>query len=182
MKEFEHIIEALLANAPIEEIVDFITEDSGLLEKKYELLTEANHADEHRETQNFYTLMFEQYLDEQHCYTYEGWDELLFLERPKVEKYWVKFQLVCPVTFDFEGGAKRLRGKNKENVVQSTTTNDGKKILKVNILRSLLDELEDENRRIARKEAEEQGLMPDQGQDEEQDDMGMDMGMEGGPF
>lgn len=178
MSEYDLIIEALVNGAPEKEVTD--------------VLTEGKFDDNLRDTQNLYVLLFEQYVDECSCYAFKGWENLKIRGRPVIEKYWVEIELVAPQEFDYEGGVSRLLGKNKENRSKITKTSDGTPILKVRILRSLLDQLEEENQRIARREAEDQGYAPksdDEPENNEQEDPFMnnfdnEFGNEpgGGPF
>jgi len=166
MTEFDILIEALSNGAPEEEITD--------------LLTESKFGDEHRESQNFYLLMFEQYLDECSAYSFEGWDDMSVYGSPIIEKFWFELQLLTPIKFDYSGGIKRVLGLNNENKATSKKLSDGRTVLKIRILRSILDEIEDNNRKIARKEAEDQGYAPKEDEEDQQNDQ--DDGFGNDPF
>lgn len=158
MTEYDLIIEALVADAPTDEIT--------------EILAEGKFDDDHKENQNFYLLMLEQYIDECSCYTFKGWEDIKFYGGPVIEKYWIEFKIITPDEFDYEGGMRRLLGKNREHKAAIKKIRDGGSMIKLRILRSTLDDLEEQNRKIARKEAEEQGFAPaEEAEDMSQDDM-----------
>ena len=159
MSEYDLIVEALTSGAPEDEITSIITEG------KFD--------DEHRESQNFYLLMFEQYLDECSAYSFEGWSDISIYGEPKIEKFWFEMKILAPEKFDYEGGVKRVLGNYNQNKATIKSLNDGRKIVKLRILRSILDEIEENNRKIARKEAEDQGYAPqeeEQGAEDQMDD------------
>jgi hypothetical protein len=146
MEDFDILIEALTNGAPEDEVTDILNEN------KFD--------EEHRETQSYYLLLFEQYIDECSAYSFKGWDDLKVYGEPKIEKFWFEVKLLAPDNIDYESGIKRILGQYKQNKAVMKTINNGSKIIKIRILRSILDELEDRNRKLARKEAEDQGYAP----------------------
>ena len=163
MNDYKLLVETL-SGAPLDQVL--------------EVLTESKFDDEHRENQNFYTLMMEQFIDECSCYAFEGWEDLEVWGRPYIEKFWVEFKLIAPEKFDFDSGARRIIGKDKENKITLEPAQDGRKVITLRILRSILDKLDEENQKHARKKAEERGLVPDaEPQNQEEDEFDS-----GGPF
>ena len=155
MSEYDLIVESLAGGAPLDDITT--------------ILSEGKFDDEHRESQHFYLMMMEQFLDDCSCYAFKGWKELKIYGRPIIEKYWIEIVFIAPDKFDYENGVKRVLGKYKENKSTVKKLANGKTVMKLRILRSILDNIEDENRRIARKEAEDQGLGPEEKDEEDQD-------------
>lgn len=160
MNEYDLIIEALNNGAPEDEITS--------------LLNEGKFDEEHRETQDFYILLFEQYMDECSTYSFEGWDEIYIYGEPRIEKFWIEIKLLAPDNIDYEGGIKRMIGTHNQNKAEIKSLNTGNKLIKLRILRSLLDEIEENNRKLARKEAEEQGYAPKEEPENEQPEDNMD--------
>jgi len=155
MNEYDLIIEALANGVPDEEIS--------------QILNENKFDENHRETQSFYLLTFEQYMDECAAYSFDGWKDISIYGEPVIEKFWVEFILLCPAKFDYEGGTKRILGEYNQNKAVIKKTRDGRNLLKLRILRSILDEIEENNRKLARKKAEEAGYAPVKDQDKEEE-------------
>lgn len=141
----EMLIEAMLGSAPVEELVD--------------ALTESHFREEKQETQMEYLYLLEQFFDDCSVYAFKGWEEGVVLGAPTVSKFWVECDIKFPPTLDLDG-ARRLLGKNKQNKIRVKQT-DANVTIRFKILRSMLDAIEDQNRIDAKKDADNEGYKDD---------------------
>ena len=167
MKDFKLITAALIEDVEPSKITEVINDDARFV------LTEDQIDDQHIEDQWIYLLLAEQYLDDCSVYAYEGWDDCSVVGAPSIESYYFSFNIVCTGDLDLDS-LDRIRGKDGENLVNVGRNEEGNILIKIKLRRGLLDRIEDENAKRARKKAEAQGLKPPEAQeaDQKQDDMG----------
>lgn len=148
---YQNIAELLLTEAPADKITH--------------ILKEAAWTEETKHDQMFYLLMFEQYLDECSVYAYDGWDDVEVIDAPVIEKYHVTVKLKFNTKLD-KRSLIRLVGIENENDF-SEIKEDGETYYLFRVLRSMLEDMEEDNRKRANKEAVEYGYKPSPQQEEQ---------------
>jgi len=89
-----------------------------------------------------YLMKFEQYLDDHDVYMFDGWEDSAIPEKPSVEKFWCTFYLLVDEGADIKGGAARIiNDQEAQNKVQVKEV-EGGTILKIRILKRILDKME----------------------------------------
>lgn len=173
MKDYALITAAIIDNVEPIKITEIIEEHNDLSTVGRLMLNEDQIEDQHIEDQWIYLLLAEQYLDNCSVYAYDGWDECSVIGAPKIEAYYYSMNIVCKGELDLDS-LDRIRGNDGENLVNVGRNQDGDTLIKIKLRRGLLDRIEDENAKRARKKAEAQGLKPPEAQetDQEQNDMG----------
>lgn len=112
----------------------------NLLSESYDL--------EDDDSQMVYLYRMEQFFSDNDLYKFKGWGDGLIYGAPDIGKFWVTVTMVFPKELEVEG-ARRIIGKEKINKVSMRRGEDGRYVVTVKILRSILDDIERENRRIA---------------------------------
>jgi hypothetical protein len=98
-----------------------------------------------------YLMKLEEFLDDCGIYIFDGWEEAIVLKEPEIEKFWVIFDFILPKGADLEA-ASHISGKNREAKVYLRKVED-KRIIRIKVLRRILDEIEFRNRLEAEKDA-----------------------------
>ena len=127
----------------LEKIISGDLSSSSIIFEEVESRNSNNHLD--------YLLCMEEFLDDCHVYAFEGWDKAVIASLPKIGKYWFTCDLFVPQTTDFRA-ARRIRGKNSENKIFYKEDGD-KYIVRLKILRRVLDSITEKNMAYAEKNA-----------------------------
>ena len=98
-----------------------------------------------------YLMKLEEFLDDCGIYIFDGWEEAIVLKEPEIEKFWVTFDFILPKNADLEA-ASHIAGKNREAKVFLRKIED-KRIVRIKVLRRILDDIEFRNRLEAEKDA-----------------------------
>lgn len=138
-------------------LVESILEDGEMVDVASDVLIEAETPVEEGRRDLFYMMMIEQLIDDYSCYAFEGWEDGGFLGAPRIGKFHVEIEMRFPKNLDM-APLRRIRGKNGENRIMFKRDDDtGDITLRLTILRSQLDEIENRNRRIAKAKIDKIG-------------------------
>jgi hypothetical protein len=135
--QYRVITEAMMEDASVDELQE-------VLKEGYDLEQDSSVMN--------YLFRLEQFLDENDIYAFDGWKGGFVYGEPEIEKFWFKTNFIFPKNLDI-AGALRIIGKKKENRVWVKTLDDGRKLVKIAILRNKLDDIERDNRRLAARNA-----------------------------
>jgi len=138
----------LISMSDFDYVVDKIFEDD-LVEASDSLLLESEEATIVNQlgdpTLMNYLMKFEQFLDDHDVYLFDGWEDASIPAKPVIEKFWCTFYLIVAGDADLKGGAARIvNDKEAQNKVQTKEHGDGH-LVKIRILKRLLDKMEDED-------------------------------------
>lgn len=105
-----------------------------------------------------YLMKLEEFLDDCGIYSFKGWEDAIVLSEPDIQKFWVSFDFLVPKDTDLEASL-HISGKDREAKV--IVKKEGTKLLiRIKVLRRILDEIEFRNRKEAEKDAKEVASAP----------------------
>ncbi len=138
-------------------LVQSIMEDGELVDIATDVLLEGDVTVDEERKDLFYMMMIEQLIDDYSCYAFPGWEDGSFYGAPRIGKFHVEVDMKFPKGLDM-APLRRIRGKNNENRILFKRDEDSGEItLRLRILRSQLDEIENRNRRIAKAKVDKIG-------------------------
>lgn len=92
-----------------------------------------------------YLMLFEEFLEQHDLYLFTGWDDAQIVGQPSVEKFWVTFDLLIDHKTDFRG-ARRINDAMPQGQVTAKRLQDGNILVRFQILKRLLDQIETDNK------------------------------------
>lgn len=134
---YKQIVESMVGEAPDDEI-------SEILKESYDLDNESSQMN--------YLFRMEQFFDDNDIYAFDGWQDGVIYGEPEISKFWFKVDILFPPKLDLDA-AIRIIGKHNENRIGIKRLSDNRFIVRVHILRHVLDDIERENRKESAKEA-----------------------------
>jgi hypothetical protein len=93
-----------------------------------------------------YLVKLEEYLDDHDIYAFDGWESAEFVQKPKVEKFWVTFWLRVGKDCELEGINRITNSKEAQNKVAVQKYDDGTTLVQIQVLKRYLDAIEGRNK------------------------------------
>jgi hypothetical protein len=144
---YKKITECLLENDDpqmIGEVASILTESAEQIAEETDAMS--------------YLMKLEEFLDDCGVYSFKGWEDAIVISEPNIEKFWVGFDFLVPKDTDLEASL-HISGRDREAKV--IVKKEGSKLLvRIKVLRRILDEIEFRNRKEAEKEAKEVANTP----------------------
>lgn len=103
-----------------------------------------------------YCMKIQQFIeDELDMYVFKGWEEAEIVGAPRVEKFWVTFNLLLPPGSNIKYVSRFRNNHLSQNEVQVKKTESGAIFIRIRMLKQFLDQLESRDKDRSEQLADE---------------------------
>lgn len=136
MKDFKSLVDII-----IDDDDDKLNEHLIFESRMDELLLKVNG----QETAVKYLLTFEEFLSNHDIYMFDGWENAQIVGPPIIHQFWCEFSLLVSAKTDLRGAKRLVVNKNEQNEIKVLELENGNRLLKFKILKTILDNIEKNN-------------------------------------